>query len=268
MKNILYITGLIILAFSSSISAQDLQGKIYYVSKSKINTNFGQRQISEAQKARIKERQNQESTKNHVLVFKNSKSLFSEEVNSNLNTEQSGERNGGGGFRQLLFSQSSGTYYIDTTTKTYVAQKEIYGKKFLIKDDFPTLNWERTDEVKNIGKYLCFKAIAKIIIQSDDLNVPDKETIVTAWYTIELPLAIGPELYWGLPGAILELHTENMVYLCSKIELNSENAESINVPKKGKEVSQEEYDNILAKKAKEIKELGQNRRFGGGGGKN
>ena len=268
MKNILYITRLIIIAFSLSISAQNSQVKIYYMSKSKINTNFGQGQLSEAQKARMKEMQNQASSKNHVLVFKSGKSLFSEEVDATQNIEQSSDRNGGGGYRQLLFNQSSGTYYMDTVAKTYVAQKEIYGKQFLIKDDLPIINWEHTNEVKNIGKYLCFKAVSRILKQSDDLNVSTEETIVTAWYTIEIPFTIGPELYWGLPGAILELDTENRVYLSSKIEINPEKAEAINAPKKGKKVSQEEYDELLTEKTKEIKELGQNRRFGGSVGKN
>ena len=101
--------------------------------------------------------------------------------------------------------------------------------------------------------------------KSYDTNIPDKEIIITAWYTIEIPVAIGPETYYGLPGAILELHTENRVYLCSKIELNSENTIEINAPKKGKKISQEKFDELLAEKAKKVKELSQRGRSGGSG---
>ena len=54
-----------------------------------------------------------------------------------------------------------------------------------------------------------------------------------------------------------------MVYLCSRIELILKETGAIKPPRKGKKIEKEEYDKLLDKKAKEIKELNQNRRFGG-----
>jgi GLPGLI family protein len=53
----------------------------------------------------------------------------------------------------------------------------------------------------------------------DNLEMP-KETIVTAWYTPEIPVNQGPDKYWGLPGLILEVNDGKTV-LCSKVVLNS-----------------------------------------------
>lgn len=257
---------LIVISFmtSSLVIAQELKGKVSYISKAKAMPDFEQRQLSEAQKARIKERQGQASTKTHTLIFDNHISLFLEEPGANQNIQQTGGRNGGGGFRRSLGDQNSGTFYKDIDAKKYVTQKDMFGKQFLINDQLKDLNWQNTDEVKTIGKYLCFKATATL----PKVNTEDTETTVTAWYTIEVPISSGPELFWGLPGLILELHTPDIVYLCSKIELNLKDSITINAPKKGKKVSQEKYDVILAKKAKELKELQQNRRSGSGGRRN
>ena len=60
-------------------------------------------------------------------------------------------------------------------------------------------------------------------------------------------------MYYGLPGLILEVNAGNTTILCSKIELNKE-GETVNPPKKGKKINQEKYDELVKKKAKEIRE--------------
>jgi len=255
--NVAFATFMLVLILPTSIVAQEFQGRIYYVSKSKVSTDFGQRQVSEVQKARIKERQEKSSTRNHILEINNSSSLFSEKLSANPNIQQTQGRNGGG-FLRFQNDQGSGTFYKNITTMNYVVQKDMYGKQFLIKDKLTDLNWQKSDEVKTIGKYLCFKATATI-----PKNNKEEETTITAWYTIEIPISSGPELYWGLPGLILELQTPDIIYLCSKLELSLKDSITIDAPKKGKKISQKEYDKILAKKIKEIKELRNNRRSGG-----
>jgi GLPGLI family protein len=243
---------ILLISFCDTISGQELQGKVHYISKTNITTNFGQRQLSKAQKARIKERLNQSSTKNHILTFNKSVSLFTEK--ENVSIQQRNSRNGSG-FKRFKNNQNLGTYYKDLANLKYVTQKDIYGKQFLIEDRLKEWNWQTTDEIKIIGKYTCFKAT--IILPNENENT---DTIITAWYTIEVPVSTGPELFWGLPGLIIELHTPNIVYLCSKIELNKKDTITIKLPKKGKKVSQETYNKILVKKIEEVKEQQKNRR--------
>ena len=51
-----------------------------------------------------------------------------------------------------------------------------------------------------------------------------KEKKVTAWYTPDIPVNVGPLNYWGLPGLILEIQEEKRIILCSKAVIsNKEN---------------------------------------------
>ena len=83
------------------------------------------------------------------------------------------------------------------------------------------------------------------------------------WYTLDIPVNHGPGDYWGLPGLILELNSGNTTVLCSKIVLNPKEKMEIKEPTKGKEVSLEEYDEIIQEKMKEMEErMGNPRRRG------
>ena len=262
MKNYFSIIVLFYLIMPLSGIAQNIEGKAYYISKTEVNSNFAGRQLSEAQKARIKERQDKASLKEYVLEFNNEKSLYKANANSNEATQQSTGR--GGGVRMLLNSQNDGIYFKNTITKEYVAERDIYGKKFLVSDTLKTYKWHLTGDVKTIGRHLCFKAttaIPKIDVPSDS---PENTTTITVWYTIEIPVSHGPEMFWGLPGLILELNTENRTILCSKIELRNDEDLVIIPPKKGKKVSQDKFDETFRKKAKEVKEMMDNRRARGG----
>ena len=91
--------------------------------------------------------------------------------------------------------------------------------------------------------------------------------IVPAWYTLSIPVSHGPGDYWGLPGLILEISDGNTQILCTKIIMNLKNKEEITEPKKGKVVSQKEFDEIQAQKLKEMRErFGNERKKSGGGG--
>jgi GLPGLI family protein len=151
-------------------------------------------------------------------------------------------------------------------------------------------------ETKQIGQYMCFKATAvkkvdemdfsnmrrrnsdndekKVADKAkdstkkdvsdnpmDEIEVP-KEITVTAWYTPQIPVNQGPGEYWGLPGLILEVNANRTTILCSKIVLNPEEKEEIKMPSKGKEVSKQEYNDIMKQKIEEMREM-----YGGRGGR-
>ena len=190
-----------------------------------------------------------------------------------------------------------GTHYKNVKEKIFSVDKEFAGKEFLVQDSLPKLDWKLSGETKKIGNYMCFKATAvRPVSQSDFRNfrrkkedekkeevkqeetkteekkqdrntnfmdqweVP-KEIVVTAWYTPDIPINQGPENYWGLPGLILEVSDGKTVILCSKIVINPKEKKEIKAPKKGKLVTQSEYDKIVAEKMEEWREMG---RQGGG----
>jgi len=84
--------------------------------------------------------------------------------------------------------------------------------------------------------------------------VTKEEITITAWYTPQIPVNNGPATYWGLPGLILEINDESQTIICSKIVINPANKLKIEAPKKGKVVTQEEFDKIMDKKVKEMNE--------------
>jgi|SRR5690554_767718 len=149
------------------------------------------------------------------------------------------------------------------------SENEELGKIHLIKDTLHTSGWELLTESKQIGNYTAYKATKTVKPKNyfpDDekedeasenfLSMMDqkepKDIIYTAWYTPEIPIPNGPEKFGGLPGLILELHTDNMVYLCSEIVLNPKKPISIKAPK-GKVISQEEHDKNIRKMYENIR---------------
>src|SRR5690606_1947059 len=151
-----------------------------------------------------------------------------------------------------------------------LSENEELDKPFLIKDTLHNSGWQLSTESKQIGNYTAYKA-TKIVKQkkyffdnkndseeqsSDLLSMIDKERedlIYTARYTPQIPIANGPEKFGGLPGLILELHTNNMVYLCSEIVLNPKKAIDIKIPK-GKIISQAEHDEKVKKMYENIQQ--------------
>jgi GLPGLI family protein len=274
--------------------AQDFQGTATYMSKSTVDMNFGGRQMPEAQKKMIQERMKSMLEKTFVLNFNRTASTYEEE--QKLDAPGAG----GPGMRFMGFGGGSGVYYKDIQEKTYTNETDIFGKPFLVKDALKPLAWTLTAETKQIGQYTCYKATAvkqldttmrtafrgmrpgqrgnradetakdSTDAKSDGQNslasrieIPSEVT-VTAWYTLDIPISQGPGEYWGLPGLILEVSEGRTAILCSKITINPKEKIAIEAPKKGKKVSQKEYQETMTKKALEMSEQFRGRGRSGG----
>jgi len=277
MKYLKKIMTLFVLVFSIAISAQNTNGKAYYVIKNTIKMNLGNRQIPEAQKAMIQERINSMSTNNFVLSFNKNSSIYVEEEKLEKDQGNGIMVQRMGMMKMILNQGSNGKLYKNINDNTYKNQVDIYGKLFLIQDSLKAIDWKITDEVKTIGKHTCFKATAilknrglptnfrpgeqRTDNSKEERKIGDEMIIVTAWFTLDIPISQGPAMYYGLPGLILEVNAGNTTILCSKIELNKKE-EIINAPKNGKKINQKKYDELLKKKANEVRE---NFRRGRGG---
>ena len=292
MKKIFFVLFLMVSGF---INAQNFQGMAVYESKtstSDMTSNFrGNREITPEMQKQIEERMKAMFEKTFVLTFDKNASTYVEEEK----IEAAGQQ---GGFRMMSSMMGGGgTHYKNVKEKIFSVDKEFAGKEFLVQDSLPKFDWKLSGETKKIGNYMCFKATAvRPVSQSDFRNfrrkkedekkeevkqeetkteekkqdrntnfmdqweVP-KEIVVTAWYTPDIPINQGPENYWGLPGLILEVSDGKTVILCSKIVINPKEKKEIKAPKKGKLVTQSEYDKIVAEKMEEWREMG---RQGGG----
>lgn len=270
---------------STNALAQDFQGKAYYQTKTTMDLGeWGGRDMTPDQKKRIEERMKSFLEKVYVLTFNKEESIYKEDEK----LEAPGSSRGWGGMGGSL---SSGPKYKNVKSKELLQDQEFFGKQFLIKDELKTLEWKMGTETKQIGQYTCFKATAtKTVDQFDwrsmrrrgtdddnkkkakdssatkdsadsksndpmnEIEVP-KTIEVVAWYTPQIPINQGPDDYWGLPGLILEINADRTTILCTKIVMNPEEKDSIDKPKKGEEVTQAEYTEIITKKMQEMREM-------------
>lgn len=277
MKKIIITSLAIAFACLSETSwAQTISGKAYYTAKSKVNTDFGNGKMPEDRKARIMKFMNDMSTNNFELVFNMNESIYSEEKALDQQPEMYQRHKV---MMQAMFNQSSGEFYKNTVETTYTNKRDIYGKPFSIVDSLDQFNWEMSDEVKTIGQYTCFKATAttkQFVMPTtpfgrrngEDKEGPkredlEKEVEVTAWFTLDIPVNQGPDKYFGLPGLILEVKSDQLVILCTRVEIDKDKSQAVKPPKGGKKVSQDEFDDIMKEKTEEVKQQMKNRRKGG-----
>lgn len=287
----------LVFGLCSAIQAQDFQGKAVYMSKTKIEFNLEGRNIPAAQREMIEKRMKEFSEKTFELDFDRTGSIYQEQAK--LETPGAG---GGGGFRMAFAGGGGGIYYKNIQEKGFKNQTELFGKIFLISDSLNQWDWKLGSETKKIGNYTCYKATAirkrdttmmerfrrmgrrgrrgqggnkaqTDSVQKDStennsllsrIEKEPTEDTITAWFTPEIPVSQGPGPYWGLPGLILEVSDGRTALLCTKITLNPEDKKAIAAPKKGKVVTQKEYNEIMADKMEEMSERfrGGNRRGG------
>ncbi len=276
--------------------AQNISGQAFYESITTVKTSeIGRKDMDENMRKMIAERMKTYLEKSYILTFNEKESVYIEE--EKLETGASNGR-----MAMMMGSFVPGVQYKNLETNQILEEREFFVKQFLINDTITNLEWTLEKESKQIGQYIAFKATAVKKIDKNDLSMArrrrnnDKEekiedekeasetaidstatkdsfdeievpteVIVTAWYTPMIPVKNGPGEFTGLPGLILELNFYRTTILCSKIVMNPKEAEEIKTPKKGKEVTREEYNKIVKAKLEEMRENFRNRGRSGGG---
>lgn len=241
---------LLLIALASTICfSQNFSGEAIYQSKKKSKYSVNSTNERERRKAirlaRLYEKEME-------LVFDETESFY-KEVETLKVKENAAYRAGAlsvGGF-------ASNGIYKNLLDTTYVEQREFLGKLLLVKDKLPKINWKLTNESKTIGNYVAVKATAAVSINVDNFKVSKKNAtgtfIATAWFTPQIPIPHGPQLFYGLPGLILELHILDTTILCTKITLNKDVSNYLKPPTDGQEVTLKEYNTIVLKKLEERK---------------
>ncbi|RWX03696.1 GLPGLI family protein [Flavobacterium cerinum] len=241
--------------------AQDFQGIATYESKTQMGEFEAEGgNITPEIAAMVKEQLSKSFEKKYTLRFNKTASIYDEEKQLS--------NGGGGGMDMQINFAGGGKQYKNLKDKVFITETEIYDKEFLIKDSLSKLEWKLENETKKIGNYTCYKATIKIDKKPDTpdedgkaakainiLGATNKDIIITAWYTPEIPVSQGPGEYWGLPGLILEVNDGSTSVLCSKIVLNPKEKIEITVPKKGKKVTQTEFAKILEEKTNDMMKM-------------
>ncbi|WP_203257589.1 GLPGLI family protein [Hyunsoonleella ulvae] len=274
-----FIISILVFCFSlvSSVSsAQEFQGRAEYVYKAQMNLGRWGAKMSEAQKKQIAARLKNRLEKKYILTFNKEASVYDEY--EKLDAMSGATDSWGKNF-------TPGEQYKNVKTKAFIQEQEFYGKKFLVNDALLQIDWKMGTETKKIGNYTCFKATAMIPNskmafwefswsklrqeqgETDEENseetkdIEEPMTEVTAWYTPQIPVSQGPSEFWGLPGLILEVSSGSTTMLCSKIVINPEEKAEVEAPKRGTEVTKQEYKDIIFKKMKEFRDNRVGRRY-------
>jgi len=209
MKSNLLVILYLIMYMPLFSNAQISEGKITYERKTNLYKKYKdedmRRWIGEAH--RIK-------TDYFELSFNDSLSYFRPQE-SELKEEYS-------------WTTQKNSVYQNFRSNTRITVKSIWGEKVFLTDTLYTRKWKITDSKRTIGGHDCRKAIWEV----------NDSTRIYAWYTDAINMSAGPESFYGLPGVILGVATEDggVVYFAKKIEIVRNNPSTLLLNKKVKKL--------------------------------
>lgn len=242
------------------------QGEIIYEEVTKMKF-----EMTDEQKARLK--QMDITIPNSFINEKRLLFTSKEAIYLPVEKEETPEANQGRSFRMMRSFRGSGILYQDLVNNDALEQKEFMTRQFLIQgeEDEEKPKWKMTTEQKEILGYKCQKAIL-IPPKKDTTQQENKdrrgwgntESTTEAWFTMQIPVSVGPEKYKGLPGTILELKNDfknrrgggTRTITATKVDLRALEGNEIEKPSKGKKVTREEFREIVKEKMKEMRENG------------
>lgn len=135
--------------------------------------------------------------------------------------------------------------HTDLKTKTVLKKVDAFGKTYLVTGDIESFKWKITGKSKKIKGLPCISA-----------EYSDTAMTYTAWFTPTMPVQLGPEGYGALPGLILEMVNQDSSIVIETVNLDKRAVldDEIKKPTKGKEMTQEEFEKLVADKIKEFEE--------------
>ena len=234
----------------SSIAISQTQGEITYTSKVNMHINLGDDANSDMIRNMIPEFQESKSK----LLFTTTQSLY-----ENLPEEETAQEiqdEGEGNVQiKIEFTTPDEKTYTDLKTGIIVEQRDLMGKIFLVKDTLKKSDWHVIDEHKLVSDLMCQKA--QLINETDT---------ITAWFTTKIPASTGPMGFGGLPGLIVKISMDQGSFeiIATNIQLRKIGPKEIKIPKKGKEISAQKFDELEQKKRKEMEEYYQGVKEDGG----
>jgi GLPGLI family protein len=83
-------------------------------------------------------------------------------------------------------------YCVKIKKKEYIKYEKVFGQQFYSKGSIVDIEWEMTNEKKNLFGFECTKAVSK-----------NKDYLITVWFTNKIPVSSGPVNFFGLPGFVV-----------------------------------------------------------------
>ncbi len=225
--------GCLVFLTCGGVKAQPVEGVITYEQTSYFTRIAGSLEyLSREEKDRIKLTwgSDDKETTEMKLVFTPDKSYY---------TYVAAQREYAGG----RFSEKLSEYVIcrDFAKNVQTDWIEMLGRVYQVEDSIRAPKWKVMNKIKDIQGHICMMAVTEDTI---------KKQSITAWFADDIPASVGPGLYFGLPGAILELEVNggDVVLTAKKIELRPVGEEMQPSKKlKGRKINLKTYDALLSK---------------------
>ncbi len=268
MKKIIFGFGLVLVT-TSSLFAQMKEGKIVYERK----TNMWRMITDPEMRTRIPEFR----TANFELLFNDKASLF-RSVPDDEAPDPFANNGGDRGGQRFIFRMPETTTYIDLATQMQYESRPMFDKTFLVVDSLKPLKWKISEETKTIAKHLCKKATTTAPAQmvrmggvrigrnnaaandstkKSDAPIVTKETEVIVWYAEDIAASVGPEVYTGLPGAILEVDMDNGANVTTATEVTTKYPKKeLTQPNKGDKMNRAQFQDAMKKLMEEMQRGG------------
>lgn len=219
-----YLLAILVCASLGFVSNEVSQGVITYTTK----VNMHKRIPPEEEE--MKKMVPEFNTTQDNLFFNELESLFKPlPVDENPFDQSAGSDGGPRVIRMVMQNET----YINRDNDMMTQLRDFMGKKFIIKKETSRIPWKLGQESKEIAGYPCKNAS----------YTDENKREITAWYTEEIRLPLGPETFHGLPGLILEvaINTDEMVITADKIDLRVLKKNELKEPKGGEEMTEEAY---------------------------
>jgi len=237
--------------------AQGFTGRAYYKSTSQFSIKMDSTKMAPEQMAQIQASLKKQMEQNYILSFNQTESTWKKEESLGGGPATA---SAGGAVFMVATSGEGSTLYKNIADQSFLEQQDMMGKAYLVKDMLEPVEWELSEETKKVGNYTVQKASYTRIVDSKRFSTGMtemenvKDTLqVTVWFTPEIPVAHGPENFFGLPGLILEVQNQGRTLICEKIELNpSADPVVIERPSKGKEITQAEFRTVQEEGMKQM----------------
>lgn len=178
---------------------------------------------------------------NAQLISDNSYSNFEIDAIGDSNFLEEEPFESGNGFVLRIKADKNSMIFKDHETKYFYSIEQVGMKPFLVKDTMNIFNWQLHNETKEVLSYRCQKATTNYRGRS-----------YTAYFTTEIPIKDGPWKFYGLPGLILEVKSDDDVFnlTVNKIQISKEALNIVNphIDSKLKPITWQEYVNEYQKK--------------------
>jgi GLPGLI family protein len=89
-----------------------------------------------------------------------------------------------------------------------------------------------------------------------------KDQNIVAWYADDIASPAGPDVYYGLPGVIMQMDIGDGFIVYTPLEFSA-SAGTVKAPTSGKKITREEYYKMVREQAESMRAMGGGRRMGG-----